>query len=180
MLLNFQELTSLSKSAIPEETKSDEEFYTASDCTLQHSRSSSYNTASECEHIYAHWWEYNIDEPNTSNSKEKILVPVNKSESLPHKVTIKSPPEAAAGSSTVRSKVYLSDLNSNKRNGFATKVDETVHRRDEHFQEDDAVRIQIEEEENTSVRTKAASAQFEDEAWKTYRSATKHAIKGCL
>ncbi|XP_017781311.1 PREDICTED: SEC14 domain and spectrin repeat-containing protein 1-B [Nicrophorus vespilloides] len=59
-----------------EDGKSDDEFLTASDCTLQHSRSSSYNTASDCEHLYAPWWDYGKDDCRDDLAKEKMVLAV--------------------------------------------------------------------------------------------------------
>lgn len=56
--------------------RSDEEFLTASDTTLQHSRSSSYNTASECEQHYASWWQHGKDDMKENISKEKMVLAV--------------------------------------------------------------------------------------------------------
>ncbi|GJQ70963.1 hypothetical protein Trydic_g879 [Trypoxylus dichotomus] len=177
-----EELTPLSKPPKPEEIKSDEEFQTASDCTLQHSRSSSYNTASECEHIYSHWWEYNIDEPYASNSKEKLTLPPNKSETLPIKSVLKSSPQASSAGKVThdvnRSKMHSPDVKSVKLNGLVPKVEEICRNSNEQNQHGVAtVRIQIEEDDVVGEARKGANVRFEDEAWKNYRSATKNAIK---
>ncbi|KAF7280803.1 hypothetical protein GWI33_005466 [Rhynchophorus ferrugineus] len=56
--------------------RSDEEFHTASDTTLQHSRSSSYNTASECEQHFSPWWQYGKDDMRENIAKEKMVLAV--------------------------------------------------------------------------------------------------------
>lgn len=80
-----------------DEAKSDEEFQTASECTLQHSRSSSYNTASECEHVYAPWWEYGKEDMHEDISKEKMVLAVGKPELPPAKSVLKPSPEVPPG-----------------------------------------------------------------------------------
>ncbi|KAK9882438.1 hypothetical protein WA026_021469 [Henosepilachna vigintioctopunctata] len=59
-----------------DDLRSDDEFQTASECTLRHSpRSSVYDSASECEARYSPWWDYDkkIDE---DVSKEKMVLAV--------------------------------------------------------------------------------------------------------
>ncbi|KAF5301257.1 hypothetical protein FQR65_LT00957 [Abscondita terminalis] len=80
-----------------EDLKSDEEFLTASECTLPHSRSSSYNTASECEHRYSPWWEYDKKDNRENLSKEKMVLGVGLPELPPPKSVLKPTPEVPPG-----------------------------------------------------------------------------------
>ena len=84
------------KPSKPDDFKSDDEFLTASECTLQHSRSSSYNTASECEHRYSPWWEYDKS-INEDISKEKMVLAVGLPELPPAKAVLKPSPEVPPG-----------------------------------------------------------------------------------
>ncbi|KAL1501727.1 hypothetical protein ABEB36_007003 [Hypothenemus hampei] len=59
-----------------DQLRSDEEFLTASDSTLQHSRSSSYNTASECEQHFGPWWQHGSDDKRENIEKEKMVLAV--------------------------------------------------------------------------------------------------------
>lgn len=137
--------------------------------------------------MYAHWWEYNRDESNSNTPQEKIIVPVNKPEQFLTKSTGKSTPEAPAGkaicdSSASRSnkvQTNLMDGKAFKRNGIAHKMEEVIEKDNEQIIDENAtVRIQIEEESSTTL--KRGNERTNDETWKNYRSATKHAIKGCL
>lgn len=58
-------------------TNGDDDFVTASECTYTQSRSSSFNTVSECEK-YSPWWEFDkaTDSINEDISKEKMVLAV--------------------------------------------------------------------------------------------------------
>ncbi|XP_050302710.1 titin-like isoform X2 [Anthonomus grandis grandis] len=79
--------------------KSDEEFLTASDTTLQHSRSSSYNTASENEHSFHSWWKQE-GELKADIAKEKMVLAVGcppEGQLPPPQEVLKSSPEVPPG-----------------------------------------------------------------------------------
>ncbi|GJQ70962.1 hypothetical protein Trydic_g878 [Trypoxylus dichotomus] len=88
---------SLLKPTKVDDPKSDEEFQTASEGTLQHSRSSSYNTASECERTYSPWWEYGKNDMHEDISKEKMVLAVGKPELPPATSVLKPSPEVPPG-----------------------------------------------------------------------------------
>lgn len=56
-------------------TNGDDDFVTASECTYTQSRSSSFNTISECEK-YSPWWEFDKSDINEDISKEKMVLAV--------------------------------------------------------------------------------------------------------
>ncbi|XP_065160451.1 titin-like isoform X4 [Atheta coriaria] len=76
--------------------KSDEEFLTASDCTLHHSRSSSYNTASDSEHL-SQWWEYGKDDMHDDIAKEKMVLAVGLPDLPLAKTVLKPSPDVPRG-----------------------------------------------------------------------------------
>lgn len=83
-----------------DQLRSDEEFLTASDTTLQHSRSSSYNTASECEQHFAPWWQYGKDDMREHIAKEKMVLAVGcppEGELPPVKEVLKPSPDVPPG-----------------------------------------------------------------------------------
>lgn len=60
-----------------DDLKSDDEFLTASECTIHHSRSSSYNSANEIIDSYSQWWDYGKEDDCDNNvSKEKMVLAV--------------------------------------------------------------------------------------------------------
>lgn len=70
---------------------------TASECTLPHSRSSSYNTASECENIYSPWWEHGKDDIKENIAKEKMVLAVGLPQLPPAENVLKPSPEVPPG-----------------------------------------------------------------------------------
>ncbi|CAG9840248.1 unnamed protein product [Diabrotica balteata] len=90
-------MKSMNKPPKLEDLKSDEEFLTASDTTLQHSRSSSYNTASECEHRYSPWWEHGKEDIGKDIAKEKMVLAVGLPELPLAKEVLKPSPEVPPG-----------------------------------------------------------------------------------
>ncbi|XP_031348623.1 titin isoform X3 [Photinus pyralis] len=86
-----------SKPLRTEDLKSDDEFLTASECTFPHSRSSSYNTASECENRYSPWWDYDKKDCKENVSKEKLVLGVGLPELPSAKSVLKPSPEVPPG-----------------------------------------------------------------------------------
>lgn len=189
----------LQKATKAEDLKSDEEFLTASECTLQHSRSSSYNTASECEHRYSPWWEYGKDDVRENISKEKMVLAVGCPELPLAKDVLKPSPEVPPGKIVhevtetthikvqqshtlgVSSFVLTSETVKDKKNDGAVKREEIIKVTDADGRE---VVIPLEmgqgiDEEDLMRRMKEVGSS-EDDAWKTYHNVTKQAIKGFI
>lgn len=81
----------------PDDSKSDEEFLTASECTMHHSRSSSYNSATEGDHLYAPWWEHGKDDFREDIAKEKMVLAVGLPQLPPANSVLKPSPEVPPG-----------------------------------------------------------------------------------
>lgn len=77
--------------------KSDDEFLSASEHTLQDSQSSSYKSASDCENLYSSWWDHEKDDVKEDVAKEKMVLAVGLPQlPLPESV-LKPSPEAPPG-----------------------------------------------------------------------------------
>ncbi|CAG9824337.1 unnamed protein product [Phaedon cochleariae] len=182
-----------------DDLKSDDEFLTASECTLQHSRSSSYNTASECEHRYSPWWDYGKDDSHKDISKEKMVLAVGLPELPLAKEVLKPSPEVPPGkivrevtetthikvqqshSLGVSSFVLTSETVRDRKNQEGTQREEVVRVISEDGKEvlvPVAVDVTVDGEDLQS-RIKEVG-RFEDEAWKSYQTVTKQAIKGFI
>lgn len=160
----------------PEDLKSDDEFLTASECTLQHSRSSSYNTASECEARFSPWWEFDKNNLQEEISKEKMVLAVGLPELPPAKSVLKPSPEVPPGKIVheVIETTHLKVQHSHTL-GVASFVltSETV--REKNAGESPAAGVA---DEAFEQRLKEVSNGFEEEAWRIY--AAKHAIRGFI
>ncbi|CAG9864550.1 unnamed protein product [Phyllotreta striolata] len=155
-----------------EDLKSDEEFLTASESTLQHSRSSSYNTASECEHlVHSPWWEHSKDDLHKDLNKQKMVLAVGLPDLPPPKEVLKPSPEVPPGK-VVREVIETTHLKVQQSHtlGVASFVlsSETVG--------EGAAKL---DEEELERRLKEVG-RCEEEAWKAYHNVTKQAIKGFL
>lgn len=185
--LKFQSSPNLKR---PEELKSDEEFQTASDGTLQHSRSSSYNTASECEHRYSPWWEFDKGKVNERLAKEKMVLAVGLPELPPADAVLKSSPEVPPGKIVrevtetthikvqhsynlgVSSFVLTSEMVKEKDAQEAGVREEVVRVREEQVAESG--------DDELTKRMKEVGESLEEDAWRNYQFVTKQAIRGFL
>lgn len=188
---NFQSSPNLRR---PEELKSDEEFQTASDGTLQHSRSSSYNTASECEHRYSPWWEFDKGKVNEKLAKEKMVLAVGLPELPPVDDVLKSSPEVPPGK-IVREVTETTHLKVQHSYNLGVSsfvlTSETVKEKDaaEVGTREEIVRVdQVTEssarkedgEDELMRRIKEVGESLDEDAWKNYQIVTKQAIRGFL
>ncbi|KAK4877376.1 hypothetical protein RN001_009882 [Aquatica leii] len=191
-----QEQTNEAKVSKNEDLKSDEEFLTASECTLPHSRSSSYNTASECEQRYSPWWDYDRRDARENISKEKLVLGVGLPELPPAKLILKPTPEVPPGkimrevtetthlkvqhshSLDVSSYVLTSEIarqkdgvcsNSDNFRQHTGAMEKEFNVLDQDVKEDDVIR-----------RMKQVSASLDEDSWKKYQGVTKKAIRGCF
>lgn len=182
----------------PEDLKSDEEFVTASECTLPHSRSSSYNTPSECEHRYSPWWEYDKKDTRENIAKEKMVLGVGLPELPPAKSVLKPTPDIPPGKLVrevtetthlkvqhshtmgIASYVLTSEI-AREKDGACSSRDEITKVIDEQGREV-VIPIRVEkeiDEEEFLRRMKEVSENCEEDAWKRCHYVTK-AIKGIL
>ncbi|KAG5897359.1 hypothetical protein JTB14_030242 [Gonioctena quinquepunctata] len=185
------------KQSKTDDLKSDDEFLTASECTLQHSRSSSYNTASECEHRYSPWWEFGKDDMPKDISKEKMVLAVGLPELPLAKDVLKPSPEVPPGKIVhevtetthikvqqshtlgVSSFVLTSETVRDKKNeGITTKEEVIRVVTDDGKEVAQAISKNYDEEELES-RMKEVG-RFDRVAWKNYEKVTKQAIKGFI
>ncbi|CAH1976523.1 unnamed protein product [Acanthoscelides obtectus] len=179
----------------PEDLKSDEEFVTASESTLQHSRSSSYNTASECEQHHAPWWEHGKECP-PHLAKQKMVLGVGLPDLPPPEEVLKPSPEPPPGKIArevvetthikvrqqhtmgVSSFVLTSETVRDKRDDVVTTREEVVRVTDEHGNE---VVVSVPEREvdlaDFEKRMKEVGVSSEEKAWRNYQL-TKQAMKG--
>lgn len=169
---------------------------TASDCTLQHSRSSSYNTASECENRYSPWWEYDKKDLDEHVSKEKMVLGVGMPELPPYKSVYKCTSDIPPGKIVrevtetthlkvqhshtmgVASYVLTSEIaKDNELNSSANEKPISVSAK---HNPENAIPIRNVEETHFLKSMKEVSKICEDDAWNAYSLVTKQAIKGCL
>lgn len=180
----------------PEELKSDEEFQTASDCTLQHSRSSSYNTASECEHRFSPWWEFDKNKVNEKLAKEKLVLAVGLPELPPADDVLTSSPEVPPGKIVrevtetthlkvqhsynlgVSSFVLTSETVKEKDTQDAGTREEVIRVREEQVTGGSAQKERGEDE--LIKRMKEVGGSLDEDAWRNYQFVTKQAIRGFL
>lgn len=193
LILNFFQFTANLKPPRTEELKSDEEFLTASDGTLQHSRSSSYNTASECEHRYSPWWEYDKGNINPNLAKEKMVLAVGLPELPPADSVLKPSPEVPPGK-IVREVTETTHLKVQHSYNLGVSsfvlTSETVREKDgdRATRTEEAVRVKDNQEmaqasggdDELLKRMKEVGDGCDEEAWKNYQYVTKQAIKGFL
>lgn len=176
----------------PEDLKSDEEFQTASDGTLQHSRSSSYNTASECEHRYSPWWEFDKNKVNEKLAKEKLVLAVGLPELPPADSVLKSSPEVPPGK-IVREVTETTHLKVQHSYNLGVSsfvlTSETVKEKDaqDAAAREEIVRVREEQvaegggEDELAKRMKEVGDEsLEEGAWRNYQFVTKQAIRGFL
>lgn len=175
--------------------KSDEEFLTASDGTLQHSRSSSYNTASECEHRYSPWWEFDKGKTNEKYAKEKLVLAVGLPELPPADDVLKSSPEVPPGKIVkevtetthikvqhsynlgVSSFVLTSETVKERDTQGAGASEESGHVREEQVTESSARKV---DDDELVRRMKEVGDSLDEDAWRNYQIVTKQAIRGFL
>lgn len=177
-----------------EELKSDEEFQTASDCTLQHSRSSSYNTASECEHRYSPWWEFDKTKVNEKLAKEKLVLAVGLPELPPADDVLKSSPEVPPGK-IVREVTETTHLKVQHSYNLGVSsfvlTSETVKEKDTEGAREEIIRVREEQVTGSSAhkesgedelikRMKEVGGSLDEDAWRNYQFVTKQAIRGFL
>ncbi|KAJ8922121.1 hypothetical protein NQ315_004055, partial [Exocentrus adspersus] len=193
--------TNPEKGTKAEDLRSDEEFLTASDSTLQHSRSSSYNTASECEHRYSPWWDHGKDDVRENISKEKMVLAVGCPELPLASEVLKPSPEVPPGkivhevTETTHIKVQQSHTlgvasfvltsetvrdKNNDRNETAVKREEIIKVTDVDGKEV-VIPVGIDQDvDEDLMRRMKEVGRSEDEAWKSYHNVTKQAIKAWL
>ncbi|RZC40718.1 hypothetical protein BDFB_002334, partial [Asbolus verrucosus] len=165
-----------------EDLKSDDEFLTASECTLQHSRSSSYNTASECEHRYSPWWEF--DKGADDASKEKMVLAVGLPELPPAKSVLKPSPEAPPGKIvhevTETTHIKVQHSHTLGVSSFVLTSETVRDKKSEGAgrKEEAAKAAEQGETGEFDRRLKEVSGGFEEEVWRTYTA--KQAIKGFI
>lgn len=187
----------LQKPSRPEDLKSDDEFLTASECTLQHSRSSSYNTASECEHRYSPWWEFDKNDVNENISKEKMVLAVGLPELPPVKSVLKPSPEVPPGKIVhevtetthikvqhshtlgVSSFVLTSETIRDKKNEASTHREEVIRVIDESGKEISSEAVKSQDYDEFLQQMKEVGS-CDEEVWKNYQTVTKQAIKGFI
>ncbi|XP_066257903.1 SEC14 domain and spectrin repeat-containing protein 1-B [Euwallacea similis] len=186
-----------------DQLRSDEEFLTASDTTLQHSRSSSYNTASECEQHFASWWQHGKDDMRENTEKEKMVLAVGcppGGELPPSKEVLKSSPAVPPGKIVrevtetthfkvqqqhnlgVKSFVLTSEIVKEKGAEASSTREETIK-----YRTDDGREVSVRVEKDNTVNPEDVMARmnevglFEaDDAWSnysSYRNVTQQTIK---
>lgn len=177
--------------------KSDDEFLTASECTIHHSRSSSYNSANEAIDALSPWWEYGKDDTKENIAKEKMVLAVGLPELPEVDSVLKPSPEVPPGKIVheVTETTHIKVQHSHNL-GVSSYVltSETVRdKNDEGCTREDVVRIGELKSLETAVpvlkekeplddellrKLKEVSGDhFEEDALKSYNYVTKHAIK---
>ncbi|KAF5297174.1 hypothetical protein FQA39_LY12189 [Lamprigera yunnana] len=196
-IINKEDLQSKVKlTTKSEDFKSDDEFLTASECTLPHSRSSSYNTASECENMYSPWWECDKRNGKENVVREKMVLGVGLPELPPVNSVLKPSPEVPPGkivrevtetthlkvqhshSMGVSSYVLTSEIAKDK--GTAGSCSFTQNE-DLFGKASGTVTVSEKEinDEDLLNRMKQVSEGDED-GWRKYQGVTKKAIRGCF
>ncbi|XP_048520362.1 SEC14 domain and spectrin repeat-containing protein 1-B-like [Dendroctonus ponderosae] len=188
-----------------DQLRSDEEFLTASDTTLQHSRSSSYNTASECEQHFSSWWQHGKDDMRENVSKEKMVLAVGcppEGELPLSKEVLKPSPEVPPGK-IVREVTETTHIKVQQRHNLGVKsfvlTSEIVREKDSEgpiTTREETVKYQTEDGKEVTHKVDKPGANFhpddllarinevgvfeQDGAWSnysSYRNVTQQTIK---